>query len=152
MITRILIIYHSQTGKTEEMASAVADGARSIEHTDVSLKKAGDATLDDLLKSDGLAIGTPENFGYMSGMIKDFFDRTFYPAQDKVFRKPCIIFISADNDGTGALRAIERIAQGFKFKIVCHPVICRGTPTEENFEACRELGRTIAAGCQFGIY
>ena len=151
-MSRILVIYHSQTGNTEKMAFAVADGAGNIEKTDVVLKRARDATLEDLLGSDGLAIGTPENFGYMSGMIKDFFDRTFYPAQDKVFRKPCVIFISAGNDGTGALRAIERIVQGYKFKIVCHPVISRGNPTEADLEKCRELGSTLAAGCQFGIY
>jgi multimeric flavodoxin WrbA len=151
-MTRILVIYHSQSGNTEKMALAVADGARSIEQTEVVLKKALNATIEDLLQSDGLAIGTPENFGYMSGMIKDFFDRTYYPAQDKVFRKPCVIFISAGNDGTGALRAIERIAQGYKFKIVYDTVISRGKLTEEDLEKCRELGRTLAAGCQLGIY
>ena len=151
-MSRILIIYHSQTGNTEKMALAVAEGARSIEQTEVVLKKAPDATVEDLLESDGLAIGTPENFGYMSGMIKDFFDRTFYPARDSVFRKPFVIFISAGNDGTGALRAIERIAQGYKFKMVYHPVISRGEVTDTDLEKCRELGNTLAAGCQFGIY
>jgi multimeric flavodoxin WrbA len=151
-MTRIFIIYHSQTGNTEKMAWAVADGARSIEKTEVILKRAQEATLEDLLESDGLAIGTPENFGYMSGMIKDYFDRTFYPAQDKVLRKPFVIFISAGNDGTGALRAIERIAQGYRFKMVYHPVISRGKPTDADLEKCRELGNTLAAGCQMGIY
>jgi multimeric flavodoxin WrbA len=117
-MTKILIIYHSQTGHTQQMAQAVAEGAKTIEHTEVILKKASEATLDDLLACNGLAIGTPENFGYMSGMIKDFFDRTYNDAQDKVFRKPYVIFISAGNDGTGALRAIERIALGYKFKSV----------------------------------
>ena len=151
-MTRILIIYPSQTGNTEKMALAVAEGARSIEQTDVILKKAQDAGLDDLLESDGLAIGTPENFGYMSGMIKDFFDRTYDPAHDKLFRKPFVIFISAGNDGTGALRAIERIAQGYRFKMVYHPVISRGKVTDDDLEKCRELGKLLAAGCQMGIY
>jgi len=151
-MTRILIIYHSQTGNTEKMALAVAEGARSIEQTDVILKKAQDAGLEDLLESDGLAIGTPENFGYMSGMIKDFFDRTYDPAHDKLFRKPFVIFISAGNDGTGALRAIERIAQGYRFKMVYHPVISRGKVTDDDLEKCRELGKLLAAGCQMGIY
>jgi multimeric flavodoxin WrbA len=134
------------------MALAVAEGARSIEPTDVILKKAQDAALEDLLASDGLAIGTPENFGYMSGMVKDFFDRTYDPAHDKLFRKPFVIFISAGNDGTGALRAIERIAQGYRFKMVYHPVISRGKVTEDDLEKCRELGKLLAAGCQMGIY
>jgi multimeric flavodoxin WrbA len=134
------------------MAHAVADGAKIIENTEVVLKRAQDATLDDLLGSNGLAIGTPENFGYMSGMVKDFFDRTFYPAQDQVFRKPYVVFISAGNDGTGALRAIERIAQGYKFKMVYEPVISRGKLTEDDLAKCREVGSVLAAGCQAGIY
>ena len=151
-MARILIIYHSQTGHTEQMAAAVAEGARAIEHTEVILKKANEATVADLLACDGLAIGTPENFGYMSGMIKDFFDRTYNDAQDKVFRKPYVFFISAGNDGTGAQRAIERIALGYKFKNVFTPVIARGEITAEILEACRELGGTIAGGCAMGIY
>ena len=151
-MAKILIVYHSQTGNTEKMAHAVAEGARGIEGVDVILKKAADTTLDDLLTADGFALGTPENFGYMSGMVKDFFDRTFYGAQEKVFRKPFVVFISAGNDGTGALRAIERIALGYKFKTVCNPVIAKGAITEEIISQCHELGATIAGGCQMGIY
>jgi multimeric flavodoxin WrbA len=151
-MTKILIIYHSQTGHTQQMAQAVAEGAKNIEHTEVVVKKAEDATIDDLLACSGLAIGTPENFGYMSGMIKDFFDRTYNDAQDKVFRKPYVVFISAGNDGTGALRAIERIALGYKFKNVFTPVIAKGKITAEILEQCRELGGTLAGGCVMGIY
>lgn len=149
---KILIIYHSQTGNTERMARAVADGAESVEGADVILKRVGDATLQDLLSCQGLVIGTPENFGYMAGMVKDFFDRTFYPAQGKVFRKPYVAFVSAGNDGTGAVNAIERIAVGYQFKKVYDPVISRGQVTEEILERCRELGKTIAAGCVMEIY
>ncbi|MBW2557263.1 MAG: NAD(P)H-dependent oxidoreductase [Deltaproteobacteria bacterium] len=154
-MTRILIVYHSQTGSTEKMAGAVAAGASSIEGMEVILKKAADASLEDLLSCDGLVIGTPENFGYMSGTVKDFFDRTFYPAEGKVFRKPYVVFISAGNDGTGALSSIERIALGFKFKKVYEPVIARmskGGVTDEILARCRELGQTIAGGCEAGIY
>ena len=151
-MAKILIVYHSQTGNTEKMAHAVAEGARGIEGVDVILKKAADATLDDLLTADGFALGTPENFGYMSGMVKDFFDRTYYDAQEKAFRKPFVVFISAGNDGTGALRAIERIALGYKFKTVFQPVIAKGAITEEIINQCIELGATIAGGCQMGIY
>ncbi len=151
-MAKILIVYHSQTGKTEKMAQAVAEGAKSIEGVDVVLKKAADATLEDLLTADGLALGTPENFGYMSGMVKDFFDRTYYGAHEKIFRKPFVVFISAGNDGTGALRAIERIALGYKFKTVFQPVIAKGEITKEILTQCVELGATIAGGCQMGIY
>jgi multimeric flavodoxin WrbA len=151
-MAKILIVYSSQTGNTQKMAYAVAKGAKSIDAVEVILKKAGDATPDDLLTADGLAIGTPENFGYMSGMVKDFFDRTFYQVQEKVFRKPLVVFISAGNDGTGALKAIERIALGYKFKTVYPPVIAKGAITEEILNQCFELGGTIAGGCQLGIY
>jgi multimeric flavodoxin WrbA len=151
-MTKILIVYHSQTGHTRRMAEAVAEGAKAMENTEVILKKANEATLDDLLSCNGLAIGTPENFGYMSGMIKDFFDRIYNDAQDKVFRKPYVLFVSAGNDGTGALRAIERIALGYKFKNVFPPVIAKGRITEEILERCREMGGTLAGGCALGIY
>ena len=151
-MTRILIVYHSQTGHTKRMAQAVLEGAKSIEGIDAILKEAAEATLEDLLNCDGLAVGTPENFGYMCGMIKDFFDRTYAGAQDKVFRKPFVIFISAGNDGSGALRSIERIALGYKFKSVFKPVIAKGKITEEILEQCRELGGTLAAGCAMGIF
>jgi multimeric flavodoxin WrbA len=134
------------------LSFAVYEGAKSIEGVEAVLKKAADATLEDLLTADGLAVGTPENFGYMSGMIKDFFDRTYLGAQEKVFRKPFVIFISAGNDGTGALRAIERIALGYKFKTVFQPVIAKGAITEEIISQCHELGATIAGGCQMQIY
>lgn len=151
-MSRMLIVYHSQTGHTEEMAQAVAEGMRSIENTEVILKEAEEATPEDLLSADGLAIGTPENFGYMSGMIKDFFDRTYLPCHEKVFRKPYVIFISAGNDGNGALTSIERIALGYKLKKVYDPVIAKGKVTEELLEKCRELGQVLAAGCEAGIY
>ena len=151
-MTKILIVYHSQTGNMERMARAVAEGAAAIEGAEVVLKRAVDAGLQDLLDCRGLAVGTPENFGYMSGMIKDFFDRTYVEAQDKVFRKPYVVFISAGNDGSGALRAIERIALGYKLKNVFTPVIAKGKITEEILEQCRELGGTLAGGCAMGIY
>ncbi len=149
---KILIVYHSQTGHTKKMADAVYEGAKTIDGVEVILKNANEATLNDLLACDGLAIGTPENFGYMSGMIKDFFDRTYGDAQDKVFRKPYVVFISAGNDGSGALRAIERIALGYKLKNVFTPVIAKGKITADVLESCRELGATLAGGCAMGIY
>jgi len=151
-VITILVVYASQTGNTERMARAVAEGVAQIEGARAVLKRAGEATLEDLLTADGLAIGTPENFGYMAGAVKDFFDRTFYPAQDRVFRKPYAVFVSAGNDGTGALAAVERIALGYKFKRVSEPVISRGVLTEDILEKCRELGGVLAGGCEAGIF
>ena len=151
---KILIIYHSQTGNTRLMAESVARGAASIERVEVVLKNAADATLEDLIDCDGLVIGSPEYFGSMAGMIKDFFDRTYESARGKkeVFKKPYVVFISAGNDGTGALTGIERICIGYQFKKVYDPVIARGKIDEEMLKQCQELGQTIAAGCEAGIY
>jgi multimeric flavodoxin WrbA len=151
-MARILIVYHSQTGNTKRMAEAVAEGAGGIEGTEVILKCAGETVMEDLVAADGIAFGTPENFGTMSGMMKDLFDRTFYPAQGKVFRKPYVVFVSAGNDGSGALNAVERIALGYQFRKVYAPVIAKGRITEEAIEKCRELGAVLAGGCGLGIY
>lgn len=151
-MAEILIVYHSQSGNTQRMAEAVAEGARSIEGTTVTLKRAGEATAEDLIAASGVALGTPEYFGTLSGMMKDFFDRTFYPAQEKVFRKPYVVFVSAGNDGSGALNAVERIALGYKFRKVYDPVIAKGRITDEVIEKCRELGAVLAGVCDLGIY
>ncbi len=134
------------------MAMAVADGASLVEDVRVVLKDALDADLDDLLECDGIIIGSPEYFGYMSGAVKDFFDRTYESARSRVFRKPYTVFINAGNDGTGALRNIERICIGYQFKKVYEPIVISGGITQQIIERCREMGQTIAAGCSAGIY
>ena len=136
------------------MAETVAQGAGSIQGTLVTLKRASEADIDDLLKCDGLAIGTPEYFGYMAGMVKDFFDRTYEAARGRkeVFKKPYVVFVSAGNDGTGALTHIERICIGYPFKKVYDPVVARGEIDRDILIRCDELGKTIAAGCKEGIY
>jgi len=153
-MTRILIIYHSLGGANRKMAEAVAAGARSIEGVEALLKPALEATLEDLTSCAGLAIGSPEYFGYMAGAVKDFFDRTYEQAREdrRIFRKPFVIFINAGNDGTGALTSIERICRGFQFKKVLEPIIARGEITAELLARCREMGQTIAAGCREKIY
>ena len=154
MAVNILIVYHSQSGNTRKMAEKVAEGARSIEDVTVFLKTAPEATLEDLLACDGLAIGSPEYFGYMAGRIKDFFDRTYNEAHGRkeIFKKPYAVFISAGNDGTGALNHIERICLGYQFKKVLSPVIAKGEVDGGILAQCEELGETIAAGCREGIY
>lgn len=153
MVT-ILIVYHSQTGRTKKMAQAVAKGAKSIENISTILKEARETTLDDLLNSDGLAFGSPEYFGYMAGAIKDLFDRTYYQARGRkeIFKKPYAVFISAGNDGLGALTSIERICVGYQLKKIYEPVIARGDIDEAILSRCEELGKVIAAGCEASIY
>lgn len=151
---KILVIYHSQAGHTQRMAESVAGGAGSIEGVTVVLKRASETNLRDLLECDGLAIGSPEYFGYMAGMVKDFFDRTYDEARGKkeVFKKPYVLFVSAGNDGTGALNNMERICTGYQFKKIYDPVVARGEIDHETLTRCDELGKTIAAGCKEGIY
>ncbi|HXH03194.1 MAG TPA: flavodoxin family protein [Candidatus Competibacteraceae bacterium] len=148
----LLIVYHSQTGHTQAMAEAVLRGAQKEEGVEVRIKRALEAGLDDLLWADGVIFGTPENFGYMSGALKDFFDRTFYPAQGKVEGLPYAVFISAGNDGSGALFNIERIARGYPLKPVAEPIIAKGELTEEALACCEELGEAMAAGVALGIF
>ena len=150
----LLIVYHTQSGNTRRMAEAVVQGATDELLTDVQVRclMAREAGPEDLLWADGLLLGTPENFGYMSGGMKDFLDRTFYPVEGKILSLPYAMFISAGNDGTGAVRAIHRIANGYPFKEVQAPVIVQAKITAEHIERCVELGMTLAAGLEAGIY
>lgn len=149
---RLLIVYHSQTGHTHAMAKAVLCGARRVQGVETRLKMALRAGLEDLLGAQALLLGTPENFGYMSGAMKNFLDRTYYPAQGQVNGLPYAVFISAGNDGTGALNSIERIARGYPFKPVCDPIIARGDVTTGILQQCEELGETMASGLAWGIF
>jgi len=150
----LLIVYHSQTGRTEALAQAALDGAcdPEVEGVETRLKRAGSADADDLLWAHGILLGTPENFGYMSGGLKDFFDRTFYPVEGRIQPLPYAAFISAGNDGSGALRAIRRIVGGYPFVEVQPPVVVIGEITEEALARTRTLGLTLAAGLDAGVY
>ena len=99
---RLLIVYHTQSGNTGRLAESVFAGARRVAETETVIKRAFDAGTDDLLACHGLLLGTPENFGYMSGALKDFFDRTYYPCEGRLTGLPYAVFVSAGNDGSGA--------------------------------------------------
>jgi multimeric flavodoxin WrbA len=151
-LKRLLIVYHTQGVRTEQMAHAVLRGARQLDDVDTIAIRAFDAGVDDLVNANGVIFGTPENFGYMSGAMKDFFDRVFYPAQGKVEGLPYAIFVAAGNDGTGAVSSIERIVRGFPLKKVYEPIIAREITTAEILAECEEMGATLAAGLSAGIY
>ena len=121
-----------------------------MEAVETRMLKANDAGPEDLLWADAMAIGTPENFGYMSGMIKDFLERTFYEVEGKLNPLPYALFICAGDDGSGAVRSIERIANGYPFKKVQEPIICRGD-VEASKAKCKDLGLMLAAGIEMGI-
>jgi NAD(P)H-dependent FMN reductase len=140
-------------GRLERLAAEVRAGAAEFAD-DVELRclPALEAGIDDLLWANGLLIGTPEKFGYMAGAVKDFFDRTYYPAEGKVNGLPYALFVSAGNDGTGAVTSVERIATGYRWARVAEPVIVKGDPDEAALARCRELGQTLAAGLAIGIF
>ena len=151
---RLLIVYHSQSGKTHDMAEAVRRGANhaDIDSVEVRVVRARDAGVADLFWADGLIIGTPENFGYMSGAVKDFFDRTFYPCEGKLEGLPFAVFVGAGNDGTGALRAVRRIAKGLALKEVQEPIVCASALQPEVLTRCETLGMSLAAGLEVGVF
>jgi multimeric flavodoxin WrbA len=107
---------------------------------------------EDVLWADGVILGTTENFGYMSGAMKDFFDRAYYPCLEKTEGLPYVLFIRAGNDGQGARSSIERIVAGLSWKQVQAPLICTGTWRDEFLVQCEELGATMAAGLEAGVF
>lgn len=148
----ILIIYHSQGGTMELMANHFAAGACREDNVEVRLKKAGDAGVDDLLDCSAIAIGSPEYFGTMAGMIKDFFDRTYEEAKERTIGLPFVLFVCAGNDGRGAIAQIERIAAGYNWRKVQEHIRVVGKPTEGDLTSLEQLGHTLSAGIDFGMY
>ncbi len=142
-MAKILVIYHSLSGNTEAAARVVAKGARALKGTQVVLKQALKATVDDLLACDGIAIGTPDYFSYMAGGVKDFFDRTFYPTEGKVTKKPCAIFVTHGGGGT-ASKSVESICKTFKFQPVAKTVLVANRPNKEKTAELQQLGRKLA--------
>jgi multimeric flavodoxin WrbA len=161
---RLLIVFHSKTGGTHQMAQAAAEGAGSEPEVAVNFIHAADAGPDDLLEADAYIFATPENLAMMSGMMKDFFDRTYYPVLDHIVGRPYATLICAGSDGENAARQIERIATGWRLKKVAEPVIvCTHAQTPEailapkqigdyDLQRCEEIGATLAAGLALGIY
>ncbi len=136
------------------MLEAVTGGARDPELTqvDVTVLQAFEAQSAQVLRADAVILGTPENFGYMSGALKDFFDRIYYPCLELTPGRPFGMFIRAGNDGEGARTAIVRITTGLRWRLVAPPVIARGELTDLHLEACRDLGQTMAGGLELGIF
>ena len=159
---RLLIVYHTQTGGTQTLVDAALDAASTVAETQTSLQRAADTTIDDVLAADGLLLATPEYFGYMSGMVKDFFDRVFYPCETALIGRPYSVIVCAGGDGTGAMREVDRLATGWRMRKVHPGVIARrvgGMPGSSrgeldpaDIERVRELGATLAAGLAYGAF
>jgi multimeric flavodoxin WrbA len=136
------------------MAEAVIRGASNDAVTDVEVRvrKALDADAGDLLWCDAFILGTPENFGYMSGAMKHFLDRVFYEVVDKVNGKAFALFIRAGNDGSGAITSLRRILMGLAVREVQEPVLIAGEFDDSLLDQCEELGLTMAAGLEAGVF
>ena len=163
-VKSVLIVYHSTTGGTLQMAEAAAIGAKRETGVAVRLETAATAGAEALLEADGYIFACPENLAAMSGVMKDFFDRTYYAVLDRIQGRAYATLICAGSDGTNAARQIERIATGWRLRDIAPPlIVCTHaqTPEEilrpkrigsEDLARCEELGTTLAAGLALGIF
>ena len=160
----LLVVYHTMTGGTLQMARAAADAALSAGEVDVRLLHARDAGPDDVLAAEGLVFATPENLAAISGLMKDFFDRSYYAVLDRINGRPYASLVCAGSDGSNAARQIERIATGWRLRAIAEPIIVcthAQTPADilrekrigaDDLARCAELGAGFAAGLATGIY
>ena len=160
----LLIVFHSMTGGARQMAQAAAQGAAAEPEVRVRLVRAAEASAEDVLGADGYLFVTPENLASMSGVMKDFFDRTYYAVLDRIAARPYAALICAGSDGENAARQIARIATGWRLKPVAAPlIVCTHAQTPEAILApktippgelrrCEESGAALAAGLALGIY
>jgi multimeric flavodoxin WrbA len=147
----LLIVYHSAGVKNAQMAEAVARGASAEDGVRVILKRCAQAGPEDVLAAHGLILGTPENFGYMSGMMKDFLERIFYACEGKVEGRPWALFVGTGLDGAGAVSSVERIVTGLRLKRIAEPIVVVKDLKPEHVTALEELGAAMAAGLAAGI-
>lgn len=159
----LLIVYHSATGGTRQMADAAALGARDPD-VETRLLRAHDAAADDVLAANGYIFATPENLAALTGVMKDFFDRTYYAALDRLNGRPYATLICAGSDGENAARQIARIATGWRLRAIAPPlIVCTHAQTPEailapkivradDLRRCEELGASMAAGLAAGIF
>jgi multimeric flavodoxin WrbA len=148
----LVIIYHSQSGASAGLARAAWQGARLEEGVQVILRRVWDADTNDLVRADGVLLVAAENSGGLSGGMKDFLDRTFYPSLERGLVLPYALLISAGNDGRGAVRQAQRILSGYPFTPAAEPLILRGEVSAEHGRAAAELGQAFAAGLAMGIF
>ena len=160
----LLIVYHSLTGGTRQMAEAARDGAGAEPAVAVRLLHAAQAGPEDMLAADGYLFATPENLAAISGQMKDFFDRCYYPVLDRINGRPYASLICAGSDGQNAARQMARIATGWRLKMVAEPlIVCTHAQTpeailapkqigNEDLERCRALGEALAAGLVLGVF
>ena len=160
----LLIVFHSLTGGTRQMAGAACRGAASEVGMHVRLLHASHAGPEDVLAADGYLFATPENLAAIAGLMKDFFDRAYYPALGRINGRPYATLICAGSDGHNAARQIARIATGWRLRPIAEPlIVCTHAQTPEAIRApkiighddlarCGELGAALAAGMAMGVF
>lgn len=161
-MAELLIVYHSRTGGSRQMAEAAAEAAQG--ETPTTLKTADQAGPEDLLRADGYIFCAPENLAAISGVMKDFFDRCYYPVLGRIEARPYAQMVCAGSDGENAVRQMARIAQGWRLKEVQPPlIVCTHAQTpeqilaakvipEKELERCREIGMAMGAGLSLGVF
>ena len=143
---------HAPSENTLSLRQAAERGALSETGIDVRVVAPLQAGPDDVLAAQAVILGTPENLGYMSGALKDFFDRSYNPLLERTQGLPCAVYIRAGSDGTGTRRGIETILTGLRWKLVQEPLVCRGPWQPAFVDQVEELGMAMAAGLSAGIF
>jgi hypothetical protein len=151
---RLLLIAHAPSPNTVRLRDAISAGARDTEISGVAVDVRGpfDTEPRHIIGSDGILLFTTENLGYMSGALKDVFDRCYYPCLEETQAMPYALIVRAGHDGTGTQRAVETITTGLRWRAVAEPLICKGTFDEAFVAQCRELGTMMAAGLEAGVF
>ncbi len=151
---QLLIVAHAPSDNTAVLRDAVARGAThdDIDGVAVTVKSPFEAGPDDVLAAQAIILGTTENLGYMSGALKDFFDRIYYPCLEHTQGLPYALYIRAGHDGTGTKRGVETITTGLRWRAIQEPLICRGDYQDAFADQCEELGMLMAAGLEAGIF
>jgi multimeric flavodoxin WrbA len=149
----LLIVAHNPSPNTQKLVDATLRGANHEDIDNIEVKHIPplQATADDVLWADAIILGTTENFGYMSGALKDFFDRIYYPCLEKTEAMPFALYIRAGLDGTGTRIAVGKITTGLCWKAVQEPIILHGDYKPEFEGQCEELGMLMAASLEAGI-
>ena len=149
----LLIVAHNPSPNTQKLVEATLRGARhqDIDGVEVKFIPPLEAVADDVLRADAIILGTTENFGYMSGALKDFFDRIYYPCLEHTEAMPFAVYIRAGLDGTGTRIAIDKITTGLNWKPVQESIILQGEYRDDFEQRCEELGMLMAASLESGI-
>lgn len=151
---QLLIVAHAPSPNTKRLVDAALKGAQ---HPDLEAVTSRwipplEATPEDVLAADGILLGTTENLAYMSGAMKDFFDRCYYPVLEEKQGLPCAIYIRAGHDGTGTHKALTTILTGLRWQLIQDILVCRGEWQDAFLEQVETLALTLAAGMDAGIY